>query len=68
MSTIPSFRNVENKHYVYRRKDCMKTFCESFRKHTMNIVNLKKEIKLLPKENQNVKKQKSVKFARKTNI
>ena len=55
MSTIPSFRNVENKHYVYRRKDCMKKFCESLRKHTMNIVNLKKEIKLLPKENQNVK-------------
>ena len=29
MSTISSFRSIENKHDVYRGKDCMKKFCES---------------------------------------
>ena len=28
MSTISSFRSIENKHNVYRGKDCMKKFCE----------------------------------------
>ena len=28
MSTIFSFRSIENKHNVYRGKDCMKRFCE----------------------------------------
>ena len=27
MSTISSFTNIENKHDVYRGKDCMKKFC-----------------------------------------
>ena len=27
MSTISSFRNIENKHGVYSGKDCMKKFC-----------------------------------------
>ena len=26
ISTISSFRNTENKHHVYRGKDCMKIF------------------------------------------
>ena len=26
MSTMPSFRSIENKHDVYRGKDCMKSF------------------------------------------
>ena len=42
MSTIPSFKNIENKHDVYRGKDCMKKFRESLREHAMNIINLKK--------------------------
>ena len=29
MSTISSFESIENKHDVYRSKDCMKKFCES---------------------------------------
>ena len=29
MSTISSFKSIENKHDVYRAKDCMKKFCES---------------------------------------
>ena len=27
MSTISSFKGIENRHDVCRRKDCMKTFC-----------------------------------------
>ena len=33
MSTILSFKNIENKHDVNRGKDCMKAFYESLRKH-----------------------------------
>ena len=29
MSTILSFKSIENKHDVYRGTDCIKTFCES---------------------------------------
>ena len=39
MSTIPSFRSIENKHDVYRGKDCMKKFLE----HAMKIINFKKK-------------------------
>ena len=35
MSTISSFRSIENKHHVYRGKDCMKKFCEYLRKYAM---------------------------------
>ena len=41
MSTISSFKNIENKHDVYRGKDCMKTFCGSLREHAMKITNSK---------------------------
>ena len=30
MSTISSFRSIENKHNIYRSKDCIKTFCDVF--------------------------------------
>ena len=33
MSTISSFRSLENKHDVYRGKDCMKRFREFLREH-----------------------------------
>ena len=39
MSTISSFRSIENKHDVYRGKDCMKKFSESLREHAMKIIN-----------------------------
>ena len=48
MSAISSFRSIENKHDVYRVKDCMKKFCESLREITMKIINFKKKkMKLL---------------------
>ena len=59
MSTISSFRSVENKHDVYRAKDCMKKFCEPLREHAVKIINFKKQkravnmlIKLTTKEQQ----------------
>ena len=53
MSTISSFRSIENKHAVYRGKDCMKKFCEFLREHEMRIINFKKrKKKLLTKEEQ----------------
>ena len=31
MSTVWAFDNVENRHGLYREKDCMKKFCSSLR-------------------------------------
>ena len=51
MSTMSSFKDIENKHHVYRGKDCMKKFCESFREYAMKIINFKKKkMKLLTSE------------------
>ena len=48
---ISSLRSIENKHDVYRGKDCMKKFCEFVREHTMKIINFKKKkMELLTKE------------------
>ena len=53
MSTILSFKRIENKHDVYRGKDYMKKNCESLREHTMKIINFKKrKMKLLTEEQQ----------------
>ena len=53
MSPISSFRSIENKHDVYRCKDCMKKFCESLGGHAMKIIHFKKKkMKLLTKEQQ----------------
>ena len=43
MSTISSFRNIENKHDLYRAKDCMKTFCEFSREQALKTINFKKK-------------------------
>ena len=39
MSTISSFKSIENRHDVYRGKDCRKKYCESLREHAMEIIN-----------------------------
>ena len=39
MSIISFFRSIENKHDVYRGKDCKKKFCESLREHAIKIIN-----------------------------
>ena len=43
MSTISSFKSIENKHDIYRGKDYLKKFCESLREDAMKIVNFKKK-------------------------
>ena len=43
MSTIFSFKSIENKHHVYRGKDCMKKFCEFLRQHAMKMKKMKSE-------------------------
>ena len=51
MSTISSFKSIQNKHDVYRGKDFMKNFYESLREHAMKIINFKKKkVNLLSKE------------------
>ena len=50
MSTIFSFRIIENKHDVYTGKDYMKKVCESLREHVIKIIHFKK--KILTKEQQ----------------
>ena len=47
MSAIWTFDDIENINNVYRGKDCMKTFCESLRDHTMKIINFEKK-KIIP--------------------
>ena len=39
MSTMSSFRSIENKNDVYRGKDWIKKFCESLREHAIKILN-----------------------------
>ena len=39
VSTIWVFDNIENKHSLYCRKDCMKKFCISLREHAANVIN-----------------------------
>ena len=43
MSTISSFRSIENKHDVNRGKDCMKKFCGFLRELVKKIINFKKK-------------------------
>ena len=43
MYTILSFKRIENKHDIYRGKDCMEKYCKSLRENTMNIINFKKK-------------------------
>ena len=43
MSTIWKFDHIENKHTLYREKNCMKKFCTSLRERTKNITDLKRK-------------------------
>ena len=53
MSTMSSFRRIENEHDVYKSNDCLKKFCEYLREHAMKIINFKKKkMKLLTMEQQ----------------
>ena len=39
MSTITSFKSIENKHDVYKDTDPMKTFYESLREQAMKTID-----------------------------
>ena len=43
----PTFDHIEKKHNLYRRKDCIKTFCKSSGEQAKFIVDLEKK-KMLP--------------------
>ena len=53
MSIISPFRSIENKHEVFRGKNCIEKFCKFLRNFAMKIINFKKKkMKLLTKEQQ----------------
>ena len=52
MSTIASFKSIENNHIVYRGKVYMKEFCWSLREHSMELIKFFKKMKLLTKQQQ----------------
>ena len=43
MSTILSFKSIENKHDAFRGTDSMEKFCVSLREDAMNVINFKKK-------------------------
>ena len=47
MSMIWTFDGIENKHDVYKGKDCMKKFYESLREHTIKIIKFEKKRMIL---------------------
>ena len=42
MSTISSFKDIKNGHYVFKGKDCIIKFCEYLKKHTREITDFRK--------------------------
>ena len=54
MSTIWALYHKENKHTLYRGKDCIKMFCSSLKEHAKNIIVLEKK-KLLPLKKEQLK-------------
>ena len=43
ISTISSFRTIENKYDVYRGSNCMKKFCQFLREHAIKKIAFKKK-------------------------
>ena len=46
MPTIWTFDHIENKHILYRRKECMEKFSTSLREHATNTINFKKNVNI----------------------
>ena len=42
-TSMSSFKDIEDKHDVYRAKACMKTFCQSLRRQARKPINFKKK-------------------------
>ena len=60
MSTFCAFNHRENKHTLYRGKDCLKFFCESLREHAKNIIDFEKQ-KVLPLTKEELKSHQDAK-------
>ena len=43
VSTISWFKDIKNKHDIYRIKECMNKFCKFLRRHVMKIINFKEK-------------------------
>ena len=65
MSTVSSFRSIENKHDIYRGKDSMKKFCEFLREHAIKILFLKKGSYWQKSSRNRIKIKKSATFVNK---
>ena len=60
MSRIWAFDDIENKHTLYCRKDCVKTFCEYSREHAKNVIDFEKK-KILSLTKQELKSHQDAK-------
>ena len=60
MSTIWGFDHIEDKHTLYRGKDCMKKFCTSLREQAKKIINFEKK-KMLPLTKEELKSHQDAK-------
>ena len=49
MSTISSFRSIENKYDVYRGKDCIKKFFKFLRENVTKVINFKNKNEVIDK-------------------
>ena len=58
--SIEHLVNTENKHNLYRRKDCMKNFCESLREQAKNIIDFEKK-NMLPLTKEELKSHQDAK-------
>ena len=43
MATMSPIKSLENKHKVYRGKNCLKNPCQSLKEQTIKIINSKKK-------------------------
>ena len=43
ISTICGFDHIENRHILYRGKDCMRTFYDSLKENAKNIIDFEKK-------------------------
>ena len=51
---MPSFRNIENRHAVYRDKHYMKKFYEFLREYAMMIISSKKKKNIIEKRREGI--------------
>ena len=69
MAAIFLFRNIKNKHDVYKGKYCINKFCEFIREDEMKIIIFKKKkLELITKEDRNHMKRQNTSIFVKKNL